>query len=130
MALNSRTYTDLDLDFTAHPVTGDIVKKKDVAAVLGSLRNLLMTSHYERPFQPQIGSNMNKLLFEPIDELTSITLADEIRLTISNYEPRVRIEAVDVVPDYDGQKYDVTITFFMVSNPEPITINLFLERVR
>lgn len=130
MALNARTYTDLDLDFSAHPITGDIVKKKDVAAVLGSLRNLLLTSHYERLFQPNIGSNMNKLLFEPIDELTSVTLADEIRLTIGNYEPRVNLQAVDVVPDYDGQKYDVTITFFMANNPDPITINLFLERVR
>lgn len=130
MSTISRTYTDLDLNFTAHPVTGDIAKRKGVAAIIGSLRNLLLTSHYERLFQPQIGSNLNKILFEPIDNLSSVTLADEIRLTVSNYEPRVSLQAVDVVPDFDGQKYDVTLTFFMINNPEPITISLFLERVR
>ena len=130
MALIARTYTDLDLNFTKHPITGDIAKKKDIAAIAGSLRNLLLTSHYERLFQPQIGCNIKKILFEPIDIISAATISDEISITIGGYEPRVKIEAIDVVPDYDNQRYDVTITFFLVNDPEPITINLFLERVR
>lgn len=130
MPQTTRIFSDLDLDFLAHPITGDIVKKKDISAVVGSLRNLLLTTHYERLFHPNIGGNMRKILFEPIDSMTASMLKDEIITTVENYEPRVKLEGVDVVADEDNNKYDVSITFFIANNPEPITINLFLERVR
>jgi phage baseplate assembly protein W len=130
MAESTKKYTDLDLEFLPHPVTGDITKKKDVAAVMTSVRNLLLTSFYERPFQPAIGSNLRRMLFEPIDRLTSLQIRDEIKNVVSNFEPRVNLQGIVVDPDYDRQRYDVTLTFFIVSNPDPITINLFLERVR
>lgn len=130
MALATRSYSDLDLNFTAHPVTGDISKRKDVYAVTGSLRNLLSTNHYERLFQPQIGSNVRRLLFEPIDVTTATMLQDHVKQTIDNFEPRVKLINVSVVPNYTEQGYTVGITFFMQNRAEPITINLFLERVR
>lgn len=130
MSLAARTYTDIDLDFEMHPVTRDIAKKKDVQAVVASMKNLIQTNHYERLFQPNIGSNLNRLLFEQMDDLVAVQLKDEIELTIKNFEPRVNIEGIDVVPDYDAQTYEVTIVFFLVNSAEPITVTLFLERVR
>jgi phage baseplate assembly protein W len=130
MPQTTRIFSDLDLDFTAHPVTGDVVKKIDLHAIAGSLNNLLLTNHYERLFKPSMGGNLRRLLFEPMDDLTSIQIRDEIELTINNYEPRVKLEGIEVVPDYDLQQYNVSLTFFIANNPEPITLSLFLERVR
>jgi len=130
MSLITRTYTDLDLSFDAHPITGDIVKKKDVSAIVGSLYNLLQTGYYERPFKPHFGGNLRKILFEPVDNMSALMIKDEISLAIKNYEPRVSLEGIDVVANEDEHRYDVTLTFFIVNNPEPITITLFLERVR
>lgn len=130
MSIERRQYTDLDLNFSAHPVTGDIVKNKNINAIIGSVRNLLYTNFYERPFQPQIGSNLRRLLFEPIDSFTTNSIATDIRNTITNYEPRVSLEAIDVVPDYDNNGYNVSLTFFVQNDPEPIQVNFYLERVR
>jgi len=130
MSITTRNYTDLDLNFEAHPVTGDIVKKKDISAVIGSVYNILQTAFYERPFRPHMGGNLKKILFEPVDSLTANILRDEISLAINQYEPRVKLEGILVVPDEDNHKYNVTLTFFITNNPNPITINLFMERVR
>lgn len=130
MSTITRKYTDLDLSFSAHPITGDILKKKDDAAIIGSVWNLLQTSFYERLFQPQIGSNLRRLLFEPVDELTSISIVDDIKLTIKNFEPRVDLVAINATPDYDNQGYNVSLTFFIINDQEPITINILLERIR
>jgi phage baseplate assembly protein W len=130
MPLSARKYVDLDLDFLPHPVTGDILKKKDAVAVVTSIKNLLLTSFYERPFQPQIGSNLNKMLFEPMGVSTSHELRKEIENVISKFEPRADVKQVIVTPDDEAQRYDVTIVFFVLNDAEPITVNLFLERVR
>jgi hypothetical protein len=130
MIITKRTYKDLDLNFTAHPVTGDVTKNKDINAIIGSVRNLLYTNFYERPFQPQIGSNLRRLLFEPIDAFTTNAIADDIRNTIKNYEPRVSIEAIEVEPDYDRNSYLVSLTFFIQNDPEPINVSFYLQRVR
>jgi phage baseplate assembly protein W len=130
MSLIARTYTDLDLDFLPHPVTKDILKKKDISAIIGSVKNLLYTNHYERLFKPQIGSNIRRLLFEPLDAITATSLSDEILYTINSFETRMKVEGVEVVPDYENSRYDVGITFFMINDPNPISIKFFLERVR
>lgn len=130
MSLATRVYTDLDLDFAAHPVTGDIVKKKGTAAISTSMKNLLLTNFYERLFQPSIGSNLNRLLFENMDNIIAGQLKTEIENVIRNYEPRVSIHAVTVKPDFDYQRYDVSVVFFIVNQTDPIQVNLFLERVR
>lgn len=130
MSLITRKYSDFNLDFTAHPVTGDITKKLNENAIAQSIRNLLLTSHYERPFKPQLGSNVKKFLFEPIDNITTSLIQDSIFETLRNYEPRITIQEVVATPNYDEQRYDVNITFFVENSVEPLTINFFLERVR
>jgi phage baseplate assembly protein W len=130
MSLITRKYSDFNLDFTAHPVTGDITKKLNENAIAQSIRNLLLTSHYERPFKPQLGSNVKKFLFEPIDNITTSLIQDSIFETLRNYEPRITIQEVVATPNYDEQRYDVNITFFVKNSVEPLTINFFLERVR
>jgi phage baseplate assembly protein W len=130
MSLINRTFSDLDLDFTAHPVTKDVTKKVNEYAIASSIRNLLDTNHYERMFKPEIGSNLKKFLFEPIDNVTTSLIQDAIFETIKNYEPRVTIQEVVAVPNYDQNRYDVRVSFFVKNTKEPIEISFFLERIR
>ena len=125
-----RKFSDLDLDFSAHPVTKDVVKKLNDNAIAGSIRNLLLTSHYERLFNPELGSNLKKMLFEPIDNITTSIIQGMILQTIQNYEPRVTIQDVIATPDYDNDRYDIKIVFFVNNTLEPIVVSFFLERVR
>jgi phage baseplate assembly protein W len=123
-------YSDLDLDFIAHPTTGDIVKKKGVEAIKRSLRNLILTNFYDRPFRHSIGSNAQRLLFENANQITANLLTDAIREVIKKYEPRIIIGGIDVIFDYDNNGYAVTITYSMVNRPEPLVSTIFLERIR
>lgn len=130
MSLIARKFSDLDLNFTKHPVTKDVSKKVNENAIATAIRNLLLTSHYERPFNPDLGSNLKKFLFEPIDNVTTSLIQDSIFETIKNYEPRVTVEEVVAAPNFDEQRYDVYVTFFVKNTVEPITISFFLERIR
>lgn len=130
MSLITRKYSDIDLDFDVHPVSKDILKKTNENAIAASIRNLLLTSHYERPFNPNLGSNLKKFLFEPIDNVTTSLIEDSIYRTLVNFEPRVTIQKVSATPNYDENRYDVNVTFFVKNTAEPLTINFFLERVR
>jgi len=123
-------YSDLDLNFTIHPVKKDINRYTNEAAVVNSIKNLILTNHYERPFQPDIGSNVRRLLFENMDTITATTLEKEIAQTIRNYEPRANISRLNVAPDYDNNGFKVYMEFYVVNRTTPITINFFLERIR
>lgn len=130
MSLIASKFSDFDLDFVAHPVTKDITKKLNENAIAQSIRNLLLTAHYERPFKPDLGSNLRKFLFEPIDNVTTSLIQDAIFMTLKNYEPRVEIQEVIASPNYEENRYDITISFFIRNSTEPLTITFFLERVR
>jgi phage baseplate assembly protein W len=130
MSLIATKYSDFNLDFTAHPVTKDVAKKLNENAIAQSIRNLLLTNFYERPFKPQLGSNVKRFLFEPIDNITTSLIQDSIFETLRNYEPRIIIREVVAVPNYEAQRYDVKVTFFVKNSIDPLTINFFLERVR
>lgn len=130
MSLVARKYTDFDLNFGIHPVTKDILKKKDENSIAQSIKTLLLTSHYERPFNPDLGSNLKRFLFEPIDDVTTTLIRDSIFETLKNYEPRITIEEIIATPNFDLDQYDVTITFFIKNVLDPITISFFLERIR
>jgi hypothetical protein len=130
MSLIARKFSDLDLNFTKHPVTKDVSKKVNENAIATSIRNLLLTNFYERPFNPELGSNLRKFLFEPIDNVTTSLIQDSIFETIKNFEPRVIISEVVAAPNFDEQRYDVYVTFFVKNTVEPITISFFLERIR
>jgi len=125
-----RDFKDLDLSFNIHPVKKDINKHVGVKAVINSIKNLVLTNHYEKPFQPEIGSNVRKLLFENIDELTSIALQREIAQVIANYEPRASVSKVYVFADYDNNGFNVEVEFSVINQSNPITITFFLERIR
>lgn len=123
-------YSDLDLTFTKHPVKKDIVLSVDDQAVIRSVRNLILTNHYERPFHPEIGSNVRKMLFEPISPLTANYLQREIEDTIKNYEPRVKLQQVLVQVEPDSNYYSAIISFYINNRTEPTTINFVLQRLR
>lgn len=130
MARNTRIFTDLDLNFTANPSTGDISKKFDENAVKQSIRNLLLTNNYERPFHPEIGTQLNSLLFEPFSPLLEATLRQSIIVTLQNFEPRVKVIQVDVTLNPDNHTVYVSIIFNIVNTTNPLTVNLTLQRTR
>jgi phage baseplate assembly protein W len=130
MATLNKIYSDIDFTFTKKPVLGDIALSYDNQAVIRSVRNLLSTKFYERPFNPGLGSNLDSLLFEPISSLTTSAIEQNIKQTIQNYEPRVILKSVVAQPDEDNNAYNVTITFFLQNAVQPTTITLFLERNR
>ena len=130
LSTNTRRWSDLDLDFIKHPNTKDIVKKTDVEAVKRAVRNLILTNRYERPFHPEIDGGVTRLLFELATPSTKIEIENAIRTVIKNFEPRAEVLDVFVGGDIDRNGFDVTITFRVINHPEPVTIELFLERLR
>lgn len=126
----AREYSDLDLNFNIHPIRKDINKHTGDMAVIHAVKNLLMLNHYESPFQPDKGSNIRKLLFEQLDNITAIALEREIRQTISNYEPRVNIKNITVNPDLDNNAFQVTLEFYILNRTDPIKVNITLSRIR
>ena len=125
-----RDFKDLDLNFNIHPVRKDISKSIGPMAVVNSIKNLILTNHYERPFQPDIGSNVRRLLLENLDNITATTIKDEIERTIVNYEPRATVKTINVTADYDNNGFKVYLEFFIVNQTAPIIINFLLERIR
>jgi len=130
MATIKNLYSDIDFTFTRKPVTNDIALSYDEMAVIRSVRNLLLTNHYERPFQPELGSNINSLLFEPISPITSSSLQTEIENMISNYEPRALVKSVTVNARPDQNAYEVSLEFYIQNATLPTTVTILLERNR
>jgi phage baseplate assembly protein W len=130
MANLQKIYSDIDFTFKPLPVTGDIALSYDDQSVIRSVRNLLLTNFYERPFQPNLGSNVNTILFEMADALTSNILDNEIRTVIKNYEPRVTINQLIVTPSPDENSFTLYLSFFIGNNTKPTTVNLLLQRSR
>ena len=125
-----KIYKDLNLDFQQNTATKDIQKITDVESVKRSVRNLINTNHYEKPFRPQVGSNLRAMLFELISPQMNHAISKEIDLLIRNYEPRCRLVEVSSNPAIDRNAYEVTISFYVVNHPEPIIVESFLERIR
>lgn len=126
----TRTFRDLDLNFTIHPIRKDVNIHKNEFAIINSVKNLILTNHYERPFQPELGSNIRRLLFENVDSIIAAQIEREIEETILNFEPRVQISKVTAVASPDENRYGIEMEFFVINNPNPITIDFFLERIR
>jgi len=124
-------FKDFNLNFTRHPVTGDIGKLTDVAAVKSSVKNLVFTNFYERPFHPEIGSNVRAALFENVTPQVAARLGRNIEDVIVNFEPRAELISVIVRADIDRNAYEATIKFNVVNTEtDEQTLNLFLERLR
>lgn len=130
MATITRTFADLDLNFTAHPVTKDITMRYDDNAVKTSLKNLVLTSNYERPFHSEIGTPIKRLLFEQSGALTDSLIKQAIIDTVNNFEPRVVLMDVTCRTPQDTNSVYVSITFRIVNTQRPLNLNLVLERTR
>jgi phage baseplate assembly protein W len=125
-----RTYVDLDPSFEANPSTGDLITRKDERAIKFSIKNLVMTNFYERPFRSFIGSHVSNLMFENAGANFRQILKRSIEDTITNFEPRVELLEVYVSEDEDVNKVDVAITFRVVNTERPIKFDLTLKRLR
>ena len=123
-------YSDIDLDFMRNPKTDQLIIKTGVEAIKRSVRNLLFTNNFERPFQSYIGSGIRGLLFENYGPMTSILLKDQIELTLKNFEPRIAVQSVVVEEDIDNNGFNVKLTYIILNTNEPIVTSLFLERIR
>ena len=126
----SREWMDLDLNFAIHPIRKDINRHRAELAVINSIKNLVSTNHYEIPFQPEIGCNIRKLLFEPLDMVTATLIEREIIETIDNFEPRASVSKVVIKPDFDNNGFQVELLFKILNRTDPVAIKFFLERVR
>jgi len=125
-----RTFKDLDLDFTRNVVTNDVVKIEDVNAVKRSVKNLIQTNHYERPFHPELGCGIRELLFENFTPLTGIFIKRKVEEVITNYEPRARLSQVTVNEQPDRNAIGVTVYFYVMNIPEQVSVTTLLQRIR
>ena len=125
-----RTYKDLDLDFTRHPVTNDVVKIEDVNAVKRSVRNLVNTQFYERPFHPELGCGVRDLLFENFTPMTGIFIRRKIEEVLTNYEPRANITSIGVNESADRNGISVEVNFYVLNLPNPVSVTTTLKRIR
>ena len=130
LSTHTRGWADLDLDFTKHPVTKDVVKKTNVEAVKRSVRNLIRTNRYEKHFHPEVDGGVTRHLFGLSTAHTKHDINLAIRNCLKNFEPRVEVDEVRVSGDLDRNGFNVSIFFTVINSPEPVEVELFLERIR
>jgi hypothetical protein len=130
MANITKIYSDIDFTFTKKPVTADVALSYDSQSVVRSIRNLLLTKHYEKPFNPDLGSNLDALLFENFSPIANSNIETEIQNMIKNYEPRALLDYVNVSADPSKNAYNVTISFYIENATASTVVTLFLERDR
>jgi len=126
----TRPYKDVSLTFARNVVTSDVVTVSGADAVKRSIKLLLMSRTGETPFFPEFGSRIFTLLFEPIDPITTVLLQHEIQATIAAYEPRVNIRQLTATPSSDEHGYNVDCLFTIVNQVAPVTLTLYLSRLR
>ena len=126
-----QTIKDLSVTFKKHPVTDDVITVKDKAAITQSIKNLLLTRKGERLFQPQLGSNLQKSLFEPLDYGTAGMIKSQVKETIKRWEPRVIVEDVRCEPDFNTNGYEVELFYRIIGREDrQQQAGFFLERTR
>ena len=130
LSTHTRGWADLDLDFTAHPVTKDINRKMNVESVKRSVRNLIRTNKYEKHFHPEVDGGVTRHLFELSTAHTKHDIELAVRNCLANFESRVIVDNVRVSGDLDRNGFNVSIFFTIVNSPEPVEVALFLERIR
>ena len=126
-----QTFKDLSVTFKKHPVTDDLVQVKDKAAIVQAIQGLLLTKKGERPFQPELGCDVQNMLFEPLDYASAGTIKQEIRETINRYEPRVTVVKIACNPDFNNNGYNVEMQYTIVGREDlPVGVEFILERTR
>ena len=124
----SRSFKDFSINFSKNPFTDDLSIVNNDNSIKQAVKNIILTSPGEKPFQPLVGSSVNRLLFEPLDAFTADAVAEEIRTTINQYEPRVKLTKVDVTPIFEGNKLNVSLEYKIVGLPIVETIEFVLQR--
>ena len=127
---NAQVFKDINLSLARHPITGDIASLTNIEAVKRSVRNLINTNFYERPFHPEIGSNVRSVLFEPVSPIVANVLERHVKDVIENFEPRAELIDVQVTDNSDANEYRVQIKFYVVNSSDIVDMNIFLERLR
>ena len=130
MTRNTRTFIDFDPTFEAHPTTGDLLIRTDERAIKFAVKSLVMTQNFERPFHPELGTPIYRLLFDNFDDMFVITLRQAVTDVISIYEPRVTVMDVTVVPSYDNNSVSISIQFKIKNTERPLNVDVTLERTR
>ena len=127
-------YKDISLFFTRNPVTGDVSQVTDVQDIKRSVRNLVLTNRFDKPFHPEIASHVRDLLFEPFTPITATLVRNRIETVLENYEPRVSVTSVDIVdPEFqhmDNNSLNVSINFTLKNDPNIQSVDILLERIR
>ncbi len=127
----SKSFKDISASFQINPLNRDLIELKNANAIARSIRNLIMTVPGERPFNPVLGSQVTSLLFENLDKLTASSIKSEIINTISNFEPRVRLNEVIVKAQPDNYQFDVQIQYYIIGIEVPLQqLTLALEPTR
>lgn len=123
-------YSDIDMVFNIHPVKEDLVISTNEAAIIRAVKNLVLTNHYERLFQSEVGSNISKMLFELISPLTANIVQREIYDVINTFEQRITNLKVDVDVSPDELSLIATIQFYIKNYTTSTVVEMVLERIR
>ena len=127
---SNRIYADLNLSFTKNPATKDVARLFDVQAIKRSVKNIILTNKYERPFDSDFGCNLRGFLFENITEPLLVIIKDRVAMAIEKYEPRVTVEDVVVKDDQDKNGLSIMVSFLINGTEAPVSVSTFLQRVR
>jgi len=125
----TKLYSDIDLTFAVRP-SGELFKKTDAAAVKQSVKNLLLTNYFEKPFQPLFGGNLRELLFDLADEDAEEDVEERVKNAIGVFEPRAQLLNVIAVSTPDRNSIKVTVEFRIINTQETVTVTTVLARLR
>ena len=128
--IKQAVFKDIPLSFTAHPLTGQVKMLENADAVKRSVRNIVLTNFYGRPYKPNYGGNVTQYLFENFDPITEYNIVKNITIALDNYEPRAIVDAVVVKASVDQNALDVTVIFRIRNQEDAITAEITLERLR
>lgn len=130
MTRNTRIFADIDATFTAHPITGDVVRMYDEYAIKNSVKHLIQMSAHDKKFHPEVDSGVQGLLFELSSPMTGVLLSRAITDVLNNFEPRIEVLNVEVNLNPDNNAVYVSIIFRVINTEKPITVDVVLYRAR
>ena len=110
----SKSFKDISMSFKFNPLSGDLIALKNENAIARAVRNIVLTTPGEKFFDPDFGSSVSEILFENVDDITAVSIEDEIKSSLKNYEPRVELINVNVNPNFDANQFDVIISYRIV----------------
>lgn len=123
-------FSDIDLAFIAHPINGKLTRKTNREAVRQSVKSLILTDFFDRPFKPDIGCSIRYFLFELFTPIVKQQMENAIREVIRNYEPRAEVIELLVEERPDMNALTVSVAFMILNDPNPVVLDVILERVR